>query len=118
MYKNLRTLRESLQMTQSEFGKSIGIAKTTYSNYEIGKREPNSDFWIAVASKYDVSIDYLMGFSDNPKGISINNFQTTFQEESHIKKYRILDKYGKNAVDAILNIEYERCQIIDFNQIR
>lgn len=66
MYKNLKALRESLKMTQEEFGKSLGIAKSTYNNYEIGEREPKSDFWIAVAEKYNVSIDYLMGFSNSP----------------------------------------------------
>lgn len=61
MYQNLKALRDSLNMTQEEFGKSIGLAKSTYNNYETGVREPKSDFWIAIAQKYNVSIDYLMG---------------------------------------------------------
>lgn len=68
VYKNLKALRESLGMTQEEFGKSIGIAKSTYNNYEKGIREPKSDFWVAVAQKYNVTIDYLMGYSDDPHG--------------------------------------------------
>lgn len=66
MYVRLKELRDSLGLTQAEFGKSIGIAKSTYNNYETGIRDPKSDFWIAVAQKYGVTIDYLMGFSDNP----------------------------------------------------
>ena len=66
MYKNLKALRDSLNMTQEEFGKSIGLAKSTYNNYETGVREPKSDFWIAIAQKYNVSIDYLMGI-ENPQ---------------------------------------------------
>ena len=31
------------------------------------------------------------------------------QEEAHIKKYRLLDKFGKQSVDAIIDIEYTRC---------
>ncbi|MDE7407579.1 MAG: helix-turn-helix transcriptional regulator [Muribaculaceae bacterium] len=53
-------------MTQEEFGKSVNIAKSTYNNYETGIRDPKSDFWIAVAQRYNVTIDYLMGFSDDP----------------------------------------------------
>lgn len=56
MYQNLKALRDSLNMTQEEFGKSIGLAKSTYNNYETGVREPKSDFWIAIAQKYNVSI--------------------------------------------------------------
>lgn len=68
LYTHLKELRESLGMTQEEFGKSVGIAKSTYNNYEKGIREPKSDFWITVAKKYDVTIDYLMGYSDDPHG--------------------------------------------------
>ena len=68
MYVHLKELRESLGLTQAEFGKSIGIAKSTYNNYETGAREPKSDFWVAVAQKYNVTIDYLMGYSDDPHG--------------------------------------------------
>ena len=52
MYPHLKALRESLKLTQEEFGKSVGVAKTTYNNYEKGEREPKSDFWIAVAKRY------------------------------------------------------------------
>lgn len=65
MYQNLKALRDSLNMTQEEFGKSIGLAKSTYNNYETGVREPKSDFWIAIAQKYNVSIDYLMGLENS-----------------------------------------------------
>lgn len=68
VYVHLKELRESLGMTQEEFGKSIGFAKSTYNNYEKGIREPKSDFWVAVAQKYGVTIDYLMGYSDDPQG--------------------------------------------------
>lgn len=66
MYENLKALRQSLGMTQAEFGHSLGLAKTTYHNYEARTREPNSDFWIAIAKKYGVTIDYLMGYSNDP----------------------------------------------------
>lgn len=54
MYENLKKLRESLGLTQAEFGKSVGIAKTTYNNYETGIREPKSDFWISVAKNMEL----------------------------------------------------------------
>ena len=66
MYKNLKILRESLKMTQKDFAASLGIGYTTYNGYETGAREPKSDFWIAVAQKYNVTIDYLMGYTNDP----------------------------------------------------
>lgn len=65
MYKNLKALRQSLNMSQKEFAASLDIGYTTYNGYETGARDPKSDFWIKVARKYNVTIDYLMGFSDS-----------------------------------------------------
>ena len=75
MFPRLKEFRESLGLTQEEFGRSIGVAKSTYNNYEVGIREPRSDFWIAVVSKYIVTIDYLMGFSDSPSPPHIDEEQ-------------------------------------------
>lgn len=60
-FGNLKKLRERLGMTQEEFAASLGLSKTTYNNYETGVRDPKSAFWKKVASKYDVTIDYLLG---------------------------------------------------------
>lgn len=66
MYRNLKILRKSLKMAQKDFAASLGIGYTTYNGYETGAREPKSDFWIAVAQKYNVTIDYLMGYTNGP----------------------------------------------------
>lgn len=120
MYKNLKIFRESLGMTQKEFAASLGIGQTTYNGYETGAREPKSDFWIAVAEKYHVTIDYLMGYSENPHGYS--DFPKTIKVDfgyGETKKapsrrdeadeiaeaFRKLDDHGKGAVRAILQYE-------------
>lgn len=119
MYQNLKNLRMSLDMTQEEFGKSVGIAKTTYSNYEQGIREPKSDFWISVANKYNVTIDYLIGRCGDPHDlyqenkIKDTNHETNTHEESEIiKKYRSLDQNGQETVKNTLNHEVERVQAV------
>lgn len=116
MYVRLKELRDSLGLTQAEFGKSIGIAKSTYNNYETGVRDPKSDFWIAVAQKYGVTIDYLMGFSDTQKPAEKSKKSPSAteaalldeREKELIQKYRCLDSIGQDAVDAVLDVEYRR----------
>lgn len=100
MYVRLKELRDSLGLTQAEFGKSIGIAKSTYNNYETGVRDPKSDFWIAVAKKYGVTIDYLMGFSDNPNPVGTekkapSTAEAVPGEEQLIRMYRDLNEEGR-----------------------
>lgn len=110
MYKNLRALRESLKMTQAEFGKSVGVSKSTYNNYEIGTREPKSDFWISVARKYNVTIDYLMGYSNNPNKTSEEKpSDLSPQTMELVQRYDALDPYGQATVTAVLDCEYKRC---------
>ena len=110
MYKNLKALRESLGMTQAEFGKSVGIAKTTYANYETGEREPKSDFWISVAEKYHVTIDYLMGFSSDPQKTSETKKATLYSSEAMdiARRYSGLDIYGKDTIRAVMETEENR----------
>ncbi len=64
MANKLLELRKSLGLTLKEFSAELGIPTTTYNGYEKGARQPGSDFWILVANKYNVSVDYLMGFTD------------------------------------------------------
>lgn len=66
-YPRLRDLREDKDLTQSELVDILKMHKTTYTNYEQGKREPPFELIIKLAKFYDVSIDYIAGISDEIK---------------------------------------------------
>ena len=112
MYQNLKALRESLGMTQAEFGKSLGLAKSTYSNYETGERKPKSDFWVNIATKYNVTIDYLMGFSNAPDAYADNRSTPALSTGALrlAKDYDSLDHWGKAAVRSVADTELARMQ--------
>ena len=57
----LKNLRESKDMTQSEMAKLLGVAQSTYSQYEIGDRRLPDDLKIKLADFYKVTVDYLLG---------------------------------------------------------
>jgi len=102
MTNRLKEVRLSAGLTQEEFAKSLGISKTTYNNYETGRREPRSDFWMAVADKYSVTIDYLLGLSDDPHSIKKESPASTMliagDEVSLIKSYRLCTKEDQAAI--------------------
>ena len=63
-YPRLKIMREARRMTQGELGQCIGITKQTVSNYETGARTPSLKTLMALATYYDVSVDYLLGRTD------------------------------------------------------
>ena len=65
-YPRLKDLREDADLTQEQLVKLLGMHKTTYTNYEQGKREPPFEVIIKLAKLYDVSIDYIAGLTNRP----------------------------------------------------
>lgn len=65
-YPRLRDLREDMDLTQDQLVEILKMHKTTYTNYEQGKREPPFELIIKLAKFYGVSIDYIAGLTDNP----------------------------------------------------
>ena len=65
-YPRLRDLREDADLTQEALVKKLGMHKTTYTNYEQGKREPPFSLIIRLAVMYNVSIDYIAGLTNKP----------------------------------------------------
>jgi len=43
------------------------MSQTGYSKYETGENDPSTQVLIALANFYGVSVDYLLGRTDNPK---------------------------------------------------
>jgi len=65
-YPRLRDLREDADLTQDALVRVLEMPKTTYTNYEQGKREPPFSLIIRLAKFYNVSIDYIAGLTNTP----------------------------------------------------
>ena len=66
-YRRIRDLREDKDLTQKEIAKSLNCSQQVYSNYELGQRDIPTDILIKLSGLYSVSVDYLLGITDNPK---------------------------------------------------
>jgi len=60
-------LRKSRGLTQKQLGQQFGLAESTISLYEAGKRQPDYETLSRLADYVGVSIDYLLGRS-GPNG--------------------------------------------------
>ena len=57
----LKELREDHDHTQADLADLLGVAKSTVSNWEQNKSEPNFDLLCKICDVYSVSADYLLG---------------------------------------------------------
>ena len=63
---SLRRFRKEFNLTQKQVAESVGMNESAYQRYEQGRREPAYRQLRNLADSFNVSIDYLVGRSDNP----------------------------------------------------
>jgi len=110
--ERLRTLRREKSLSKRDLVALLPLNYSTYANYESGFREPNSEVLQLLARHFGVSIDFLLGVSDNRKKadeIAILNDE----EHEHVSMYRQLDTHGREIVDIILQKELERVNFLN-----
>lgn len=67
MYHRIRDLREDNDLKQRQLAEYLNCSQQVYSNYELGQRDIPTDVLIKLSEYYQVSVDYLLGLTKNPK---------------------------------------------------
>lgn len=65
--ERLKNLRSSVKLSQTELGNAINLSKQTINDMEHGRSKTTLDKAILLADYFDISLDYLVGRSDDPK---------------------------------------------------
>ena len=79
----IRTLRETCGLSQSALAKKIGVTRSAVNAWEMGLSIPTAQYLVALAQLFQISTDYLLGFSaPNPSTWTVlrkrkNSFCTT-----------------------------------------
>ena len=66
-YQRIRDLREDADLSQEEMGRKINLPQRTYAYYESGQRTIPPEVLISISKAHNVSVDYILGLTDNPK---------------------------------------------------
>ena len=61
MNNRIRELRKQHKMTMKELGAVVGLAESTISQYETGKRQPDNETLLKLGEYFNTSVDYLLG---------------------------------------------------------
>lgn len=63
--QRLRECRAKKGCTQIQAAAYADLAERAYANYELTKKMPKLDILVRIANVYEVSLDYLVGRTDN-----------------------------------------------------
>ena len=96
--ERLRAEREKQGYSQKQFAEALGITPTRLNYWEKDKREPDVLNIKKILGILKIDSDYLLGIDRND-----NKFNE--EERKLIKKYRLLDQRGQQAVKDTLNRE-------------
>ncbi|MBO5065762.1 MAG: helix-turn-helix transcriptional regulator [Clostridia bacterium] len=67
MYNRIREMREDSDLLQKDLADYLCCTQVCYSRYELGMRDIPTEILIKLAKYYDISIDYLLGITDEKR---------------------------------------------------
>lgn len=115
----LKSLRISKKYRAEDMAELLGVSTRTYQSYERNERDPSTMTLAKLVICFGVSADYLIGIADTPEmRNSLKKEQTRQLPSLFSKKYYALDDFGKGAVNAILDCEYERCTYVEAEELK
>lgn len=62
--ERMRELRQDRDLSQATIAKMLGVAQTTYSQYELDKRPMPIAYLVALCKFYNVSADFMLGLTN------------------------------------------------------
>lgn len=87
--KRLEILRKEKGMTQAEASEYVGAGTGTWQQWELGKRMPKGTAIIAIAARFNVSVEYVEGSGEDrtPELLCIPKEQLEPGDEKVIQDY-------------------------------
>jgi len=70
--KSLKRFRKEFKLTQENVAEATGISRPLYTKYECDKNMPSVDTVMKIAIAFGVPLDYLVGLSDEPNPIKLD----------------------------------------------
>ncbi len=83
----LRELRERRGLTQRELARLCGMGEAQISKYELAQIDPSGNYLKILADQLEVSVDYLMGRTDEPLLVVTENALTS-DERKILRSFR------------------------------
>lgn len=103
MIKNLKSLRQSRNISQQQLADSIGVSQQSINKYENHNVEPDISLLISIAEYFNTSVDYLIGHSEINHVIeNVKTYDLNKDESRIIDGYRKLTHNEKESIHLII----------------
>ena len=113
--EQLSEIRKDKGYTQEDLAEVLHVTKSTLSNYENDRRTPDIAFIKSFSKVMDVSVDYIIGITEIPQGISIlkKRIGKNTTVEQIINMLLTLDsKHGEDLVSQLNYISFH-CKVYE-----
>ena len=101
--ERIRIQRKKIGMTMKELGKAVGVTEAAISHYETGKREPDNEILMSIASTLGCSVDYLMGRDEHHENNEPSNQQDGLAFPTRFKESR--ERAGLSQKEAAISLD-------------
>ena len=101
--ERLKELRKSRNISQQKLGAYLNYGYTAIANYESGRNESSFDTLMKIAAFFDVTVDYLIGLSDEPMIMNV----LSRSEVRLLEIYRKLNEENKQIIMEMTGIIYK-----------
>ncbi len=106
-FRRLKIIREQNNMTQKHLADALGITRSAYCSYEIGRRSPDVDTIVKLAKFYQLPLERFLGDMESEDLYDNGNFETgdlrffaqlNKDELDVIVDYRIMNESDKKEI--------------------
>lgn len=96
----IKSLREDKDLSQKALATILGVSPSAIGMYEQNRREPDNEMLNKIADYFDVSVDYLLGRTSEPKPPTAE-FKPKVTEKDKIN----IEKEAQQMIDNLENAD-------------
>lgn len=109
--KRIRSIRQNAECSQKEFCTVLDIPQSTLSAYETDRMQPTVSTLINIATKFNVSLDWLCGIDKTNGGKYIDSKSIGLRIIS--KSLRTVQKYENGEIEINISTANDIARILD-----
>ena len=84
--ERLKGLRESTRLSQKEFAGKLGLTQSAVNRYENNQSEASYKTLLSYADYFDVSLDYILGRTEQPQG-KLYDFKPKLEDDEDMRQF-------------------------------